>query len=72
MFFQISMKSLTGMLLGAISGLAWWIFSAGLEAGSPGGVGAILGRHDLIGATSGLLTGVLIFRISLPIYSRLL
>ncbi|MGH7724740.1 MAG: hypothetical protein ACREOU_04865 [Candidatus Eiseniibacteriota bacterium] len=61
------MKRIVLGVLGASCGLAWWGISVGLGERSYG----ILGSHVVIGAVSGVCTGVLMTLASIPIYRRL-
>ena len=52
------------LIVGAISGVAWWAVSMMLGAGSYG----IVGTYPAAGAIAGLVTGVAIAALSRPVY----
>src|SRR5262245_9842723 len=51
-------------ILGAASGIAWWMISLLLGAKEYG----ILGSHPWTGAVSGAITGLLLTALSIPAY----
>ena len=54
-------------LAGALSGMVWWGLSLLLGAEAYG----VLGRYSLSGLVAGVVTGVAMAKLSLPVYRRL-